>query len=44
MRFVGDPRDGAKNERLEGLNVTRPSLEDVYLQLTATGDEEESAE
>ena len=25
----------ARGERLEGLEVTRPSLEDVYLELTA---------
>jgi ABC-2 type transport system ATP-binding protein len=32
----------AKGEELEGLEVTRPSLEDVYLELTAAA--EESAE
>jgi ABC-2 type transport system ATP-binding protein len=25
----------ARGERLEGLSVTRPTLEDVYLELTA---------
>jgi hypothetical protein len=30
-----------RGERLEGLSVTRPSLEDVYLELTA--DEESAA-
>jgi ABC-2 type transport system ATP-binding protein len=29
----------AKGEELEGLEVTRPSLEDVYLELTATAEE-----
>ncbi len=29
----------AKGEDLEGLEVTRPSLEDVYLELTATAEE-----
>ena len=29
----------ARGERLEGLTVTRPSLEDVYLELTKTEDE-----
>jgi ABC-2 type transport system ATP-binding protein len=27
----------ARGERLEGLSVTRPSLEEVYLELTADG-------
>jgi len=31
-RLTGEALD--RGERLEGLNVTRPSLEDVYLQLT----------
>ena len=26
-----------RGERLEGLSVTRPSLEEVYLELTADG-------
>jgi len=26
-----------RGERLEGLTVTRPTLEDVYLELTAGG-------
>jgi ABC-2 type transport system ATP-binding protein len=30
----------ARGERLEGLTVTRPSLEDVYLELTAGGTDE----
>jgi ABC-2 type transport system ATP-binding protein len=30
----------ARGERLEGLSVTRPSLEDVYLELTATEEAE----
>jgi ABC-2 type transport system ATP-binding protein len=30
----------ARGERLEGLSVTRPSLEDVYLELTAEADSE----
>jgi ABC-2 type transport system ATP-binding protein len=29
----------ARDERLEGLEVTRPTLEDVYLELTEQGDE-----
>jgi ABC-2 type transport system ATP-binding protein len=29
----------ARGERLEGLTVTRPSLEDVYLELTSLEDE-----
>ena len=29
-----------RGERLEDLHVTRPSLEDVYLQLTSTEAEE----
>ena len=29
----------ADGEPLEGLEVTRPSLEDVYLELTAEADE-----
>jgi ABC-2 type transport system ATP-binding protein len=32
----------ARGERLEGLSVTRPSLEDVYLELTAEADLEPS--
>ena len=31
----------ARGERLEGLSVTRPTLEDVYLELTAEAREEE---
>jgi len=35
----------ARGERLEGLTVTRPSLEDIYLELTGSpGDEEAPAE
>jgi ABC-2 type transport system ATP-binding protein len=30
----------ARGERLDGLTVTRPTLEDVYLELTAGGDDE----
>jgi ABC-2 type transport system ATP-binding protein len=37
-RLTGEALE--RGERLEGLSVTRPSLEDVYLELTA---EEESA-
>jgi ABC-2 type transport system ATP-binding protein len=33
----------ARGERLEGLTVTRPTLEDVYLELTAGQAEEEAA-
>jgi ABC-2 type transport system ATP-binding protein len=33
-QLTGDALD--RGERLEGLSVTRPSLEDVYLELTAT--------
>jgi ABC-2 type transport system ATP-binding protein len=33
----------ARDERLEGLAVTRPTLEDVYLQLTAGEPEEADA-
>jgi ABC-2 type transport system ATP-binding protein len=29
----------ARGERLEGLTVTRPTLEDVYLELTAGSEE-----
>ncbi|MGZ4203309.1 MAG: ATP-binding cassette domain-containing protein [Thermoleophilaceae bacterium] len=36
-RLTGDAL--ARGERLEGLTVTRPSLEDVYLELTSTEDE-----
>ncbi len=36
-RLTGDAL--ARGERLEGLTVTRPSLEDVYLELTNTEDE-----
>jgi ABC-2 type transport system ATP-binding protein len=32
----------ARGERLEGLSVTRPSLEDVYLELTAGGAAEDA--
>jgi ABC-2 type transport system ATP-binding protein len=32
-RLTGEALD--RGERLEGLSVTRPSLEDVYLELTA---------
>jgi len=28
----------ARGERLEGLTVTRPTLEDIYLELTAAGE------
>ena len=38
-RLTGEALD--RGERLEGLSVTRPSLEDVYLDLTA--DEESAA-
>jgi ABC-2 type transport system ATP-binding protein len=31
----------ARGERLEGLNVARPTLEDVYLELTAEEASEE---
>jgi ABC-2 type transport system ATP-binding protein len=27
----------SRGERLEGLSVTRPSLEEIYLELTADG-------
>jgi ABC-2 type transport system ATP-binding protein len=33
----------AKGEELENLEVTRPSLEDVYLELTASAEESEAA-
>jgi ABC-2 type transport system ATP-binding protein len=33
-RLTGEALE--RGERLEGLSVTRPSLEDVYLDLTAT--------
>ena len=32
----------ARGERLEGLTVTRPTLEDVYLELTAGSDADEA--
>ncbi len=34
----------ARGEDLEGLEVTRPSLEDVYLELTAASERREDAE
>jgi ABC-2 type transport system ATP-binding protein len=37
-RLTGDAL--ARGERLEGLTVTRPSLEDVYLELTASAEAE----
>jgi len=37
-RLTGDAL--ARGERLEGLEVMRPTLEDVYLELTAEGDRE----
>jgi hypothetical protein len=33
----------ARGQRLEGLTVTRPTLEDVYLELTAGEDDSERA-
>jgi ABC-2 type transport system ATP-binding protein len=39
-RLTGDAL--ARGERLEGLTVTRPSLEDVYLELTAPDEPPES--
>jgi ABC-2 type transport system ATP-binding protein len=40
-RLTGDAI--ARGERLEGLEVARPSLEEVYLELTASQDDEDSA-
>jgi len=37
-RLTGDAL--ARGERLEGLTVTRPTLEDVYLELTAAAEDE----
>jgi ABC-2 type transport system ATP-binding protein len=36
-RLTGEALDAGR--RLEGLEVSRPTLEDVYLELTAEGEE-----